>query len=251
MVSLALAAGLAWIVLAVGRESVAIPAICSAAVIWSAPSADLYLSVFAVVSPLTLAAGWVVMVCAMMLPTVYDPLIHVRQQNFRHLRPWCTLLFIGGYIAVWTLAGVIFLNFALAVQMALHGASWLLILSLVVASIWQISPWKQMALNKCHHRPSMAAFAPTAYHNAFSLGVQHCLWCIANCWALMLMTLFAPAYHVAIMAIVAFCIWAERIEAPRAPGWQIRVPTKALRLIALIARTPVASASKQPANVNC
>jgi predicted metal-binding membrane protein len=231
---LALAAGLAWIVLALGSGSVAIPAMCSAVLLWSVPSPDAYVSVFAFVSPLKLAVGWAVMVVAMMLITVHDPLIHLRQRSFRRVRPWCTLLFVGGYVAVWTLAGVIFVGVALTVQMALPSAQGPLILSSVVALIWQMSPWKQLALNKCHRRPILAAFAPAAYRNALSLGLQHGLWCISSCWALMLAALLAPAHHVAIMAIVALYIWAERLDSPRDTRWQMRVPLKAMRLIAFL-----------------
>lgn len=229
---LALTAGLAWIVLALGSGSIAIPAICSAALIWSVPSPATYAIVFMFVSPLKLAVGWAVMVVAMMLPMICDPLIHVRERSFRRLRPWSSLLFIGGYLAVWMLTGIVFLSIALTIRLALISEFWPLILSLMVALIWQISPWKQVALNKCHRRASLAAFAPAAFRNAVSLGSQLGLWCIASCWGWMLVALLAPAHHTAIMALVALGIWAERFEQPRIPRWQIRLPSKAIRLSA-------------------
>jgi predicted metal-binding membrane protein len=228
--ALALAAGLAWLVLALGSDTGALPTICSATLLWSVPSPDTYAYVFAFVSPLNLVIGWAVMVVAMMLPTLYDPLAHVRERSFRRARAWSLTLFSGGYFAVWMLAGVVFLGAALTIRIASPEAGWPLILSAAVASIWQISPWKQVALNRCHRRPGLAAFAPAVFRNAFTLGLQHGFWCLAGCWALMLVPLFAPAHHTAIMAILALGIWAERLEQARAPRWQIRVPLKAMRL---------------------
>ena len=229
---LALAAGLAWILLTLGSGSVAVPTICSGALLWSVPTPDTYLFVFALIAPPQLAVGWAVMLAAMMLPTLYDPLIHLRERSFRRVRRWSSLLFIGGYVTVWMLAGVVFLGVALTIRIAAPSAYWPLILSSVAALIWQISPWKQTALNRCHRRPSLAAFAPAAYRNALSLGLRHGLWCIASCWGLMLVALLAPAHHTAIMAMATLAIWAERLEQARAPQWQVRLPFKAMRLAA-------------------
>lgn len=230
--ALALAAALAWIVLALGSGSGAMPTICSGTLLWSVPSPDTYAFVFAFVSPLNLAVGWAVMVVAMMLPTVYDALIHVRERSFRSERPWALTLFIGSYFTVWMLAGVVFLGVALTIRIASPTAVWPLILSLAVALIWQISPWKQMALNRCHRHPSLAAFAPAIYQDALLLGLQHGLWCVAGCWSLMLVALLVPAHHTAVMAVITLGIWAERLEPARAPRWQVRLPLKTIRLVA-------------------
>lgn len=232
---LALAAGLAWAMLAVGGSGVATPAICSAALLWSVPSPSAFAFAFAFVSPWSLTVGWVVMVVAMMLPTVGDPLVHVRERTLARLRPVCIAVFLGGYVGVWTVAGVVLLAAAIMARLAAPIPEAPLIVASLVAVVWQVSPWRQVALNRCHRRPSLPAFAPAAYRSALHLGVTHGFWCVASCWALMATALLAPAYHVQVMAFVAGCIWAERLEPARPPRWRASLPSRALRMIARLA----------------
>ncbi|MEF2549472.1 DUF2182 domain-containing protein [Aurantimonas sp. E1-2-R+4] len=236
--ALSITAGLAWVILALGSGSVAIPTICTAALLWSVPSADAFIYVLAVVSPLKLAIGWAVMVVAMMLPTLYDPLLYLRERSFRRLRPWSQMLFIGGYVSVWMAAGAAFIGVALTMRLSSSVSFLPLILASTAALIWQASPWKQHALNKCHRRPSLAAFAPAVFVDATLLGVRNGLWCVASCWGLMMVAMSVPAFHVATMIFVAFIVWAERLEPSRQPAWQLCVPLKMMRLIAWFATNP-------------
>ncbi len=239
---LALAAGLAWILLAIGSDSISVPTICSAALVWSAPSPDTYALFFAYVSPLQLAISWTVMVIAMMLPTLIDPLRHARATSFRRVRPWVVLLFVGGYLSVWIPVGIALLGVAITLRLAFSNPFLPLGFCLIIALIWQISPWKQVTLNRCHRRSSFATFPPAAYRNALIEGVIYGRWCIASCWSLMLTPLLAPSHHLPSMAIVAVCIWAERIEPARAPRWELRVPSKAKGLIFRIGTRSVSGA---------
>lgn len=235
MAPFALAAGSAWVALALGDTGLGAPTICSAARLWSVPSPDAFGFFFAFVSPWSLAAGWVVMVVAMMLPTACDHLVQVHERTLRRLRPGCLTLFLGGYVGAWILGGVILLAAAVTLRIASPSPAAPLVLASVVAFFWQVSPWKQFALNQCHGRPSLAAFAPAAYRSAFAYGVRHGLWCLASCWALMVAALLAPAYHVAVMACVAAYIWAERLEPARPPLWRVRLPARTLRMVAWVA----------------
>lgn len=228
---LAIAAALAWLLLALGSGGIAAPEICSAALLWSAPSPEAFAFFFAFVSPWSLLAGWVVMVVAMMLPTACDPLVHVRERTLRRLRPGCLALFLCGYVGVWTLAGVILLAASVTVRMASPGPVAPLAVAGAVALAWQVSPWKQVALNQCHRRPGLAAFAPAAYWSALAFGLRLGFWCLASCWALMAAALMVPAYHVAVMAFLAACIWAERLEPARPPQWRASLPLRALRMM--------------------
>ncbi|ANK88275.1 hypothetical protein AMC83_PD00028 (plasmid) [Rhizobium phaseoli] len=229
---LALAAGSAWIPLAVGGDSTSMPTICSAAFVWSTPSPKTYAFFFSYVSPLQLIVSWAMMVMAMMLPTLSVPLRHVRERSFWRVRPWAELLFVVSYLGTWMVAGIALLGVAITLRLASTSSALPLVACLIIAFIWQISPWKQVALNRCHRRPSLAAFPPAAYENVLAWGMTHGLWCIASCWGLMLLPLLAPSHHLPLMAIVAVYIWAERLEPACAPRWQFRVPSRAIRLIA-------------------
>lgn len=231
------AAGLAWLVLALGTAGVPTLALCSAAVL-SLPSPDALGLLLTFVSPWSLALGWALMVVAMMAPTAFDPLFHLRERSLRSLRPPCLALFLGGYLGVWLLAGPVFLGAAIAIRLAVPHPLALLAAASIVAAIWQVSPPKQTALNRCHRRPTLAAFAPAAYRSALTAGVQQGLWCLASCWPLMAAAVLAPAGHLAAMALVAAFVWAERLEPAGPARWRVRLPARTLRMAARAASRP-------------
>ena len=220
----------AWGLLALGSGGFALPALCSSELLWSVPSPESFAFFFAYVPPLSLALGWALMVAAMMLPTLADTLGHVCARSFVRLRPWLVALVISGYGLTWLLAGAVFLSLALGLRLASGGSTWPFLTALAVAALWQVSPWKQAALNRCHRRPLVAAFAPHALGDALRLGMSNGGWCLATCWPLMMVSLLAPSHHFATMALVSLYIWAERLDPPRAPDWRLRLPLRALRL---------------------
>lgn len=230
---LALTSGLAWLLLALASSSLAVPALCSSALLWSVPTPATFGFFFAYVSPLDLALSWAVMICAMMLPTLADTIGHVRARSFLHARFRLEAMVISGYFSVWLLSGALFLTIALTSRLSAPGGA-LFALSCVMALLWQVSPWKQRVLNRCHRHPILSAFAPAAHRDAFWLGMTNGASCLASCWALMLAALLVPTHHFTVMALVALFIWAERIDAPRPPAWQLRAPNRAIRLMSLL-----------------
>ena len=65
------------------------------------------------------------------------------------------------------------------------------LLLLVVAGIYQISPLKQGCLRHCRNPLSYLLAHPE--DGPFRLGLRHGAWCVACCWALMLLA-FALEY---------------------------------------------------------
>lgn len=224
---------------ALGGSGIPMPLICSPALSWSIASPEALAFVLTFVSLWSLAAGWLAMIVAMMLPNTVDALVHVRNRTLRRLRPACLALFLVGYVGVWMLAGAAFLGAAVTLRIASPGTVLPLAGATVVAAVWQISPWKQVALNRCHRRPSLAAFAPAACRDALAFGGSQGLWCLSSCWALMAMSLAAPASHSAVMALVAGLVWTERLEPATRPRWTVRLPGRTLRMISRIARTAI------------
>jgi hypothetical protein len=56
----------------------------------------------------------------------------------------------------------------------------------------------------------------------------------------MLVSLLAPAWHLAAMLVVSVWMWVEPFERPARPSWRIRVPRRAIRIVgAAIRRRPV------------
>lgn len=101
----------------------------------------------------------------------------------------------------------------------------------LIAILWQVSPTKQRCLNACHRRPSLAAFGVRAECDVSAFGVTHGLWCIATCWALMLLPLLIAQWHLPVMIAVGLFLFGERFERPAPPRWRLRGPRKAARIV--------------------
>ena len=180
--------------------------------------------------PSALAAGWAVMLLAMMLPTLIAPIGHVVERSFKSRRARSVILFVIGYAAIWMMAGIVIL----AVQLALNviaPQSYLPAAAVgLIAFLWQCSPIKQRCLNRGHNHRELAAFGMAADRDAFSFGITHGLWCVGSCWALMLFPMLVAQGHLAAMAAVSFLMISERLEQPEPLGWRLRLRGKLMRI---------------------
>lgn len=143
-------------------------------------------------------AVWLVMIGAMMLPTVVPVVRLFAVVTARAPDPArARLAFLAGYLAVWTA----FAALALIVDAAVHAlvAAWpwlaarpglLLGTTLVLAGAFQFSPLKDACLTACrnpvgflwqHYRRGAAG--------GWRLGARHGLSCLGCCWALMVVML--------------------------------------------------------------
>jgi predicted metal-binding membrane protein len=218
-----------WILLVLEPGGRLMPANCSPAMLRAMPSSplDLLLELNPLVS---LAAGWALMLAAMMAPAILAPLRHVRDRSFSRRRARAIALFVAGYAAVWMAAGSMLLALVLATRRAVPGSSVPLALAIMIALGWQFSPLKQRCLNRCHARAELAAFGPAADLDALHFGLTHGVWCVGSCWALMLLPLLIWRGHVAAMAAVALWVFAERLDGPMPPRWRWRGPGKGARI---------------------
>jgi predicted metal-binding membrane protein len=183
-----------------------------------------------------LAAGWGLMLVAMMSPALILPIGHLRLRSFKRRRARATVLFVAGYAAIWMAVGGVLLAGVLAVR--LLAPNWYLPATGVtlLAIVWQLSPVKQRCLNRGHAHTELAAFGVAADLDALRFGASHGVWCAGSCWALMLSPMLLPRGHVAAMAIVAVLTFSERLEHPRPPRWRWRGLGKVSRIAATQAR---------------
>jgi predicted metal-binding membrane protein len=107
LVVLATTSLLAWSILAFGGSTLMLPALCSANALPVMPLSESLDLALVFNAPATLAAGWALMLAAMMLPLVVAQLRHVRERSFARRRARAMLLFVLGYLAVWTAAGMV------------------------------------------------------------------------------------------------------------------------------------------------
>ncbi len=164
---------------------------------------------------------WVVMMVAMMLPSLVPMLRRYRQAVGGTGEPRLgrlTALVGVGYFFVWTAFGIAAfpLGVALpAVEMRLPALARAVPIAVVVvvliAGALQFTPWKARHLATCREAPghgcTLAADAATAWRHGLRLG-RHCCHC---CAGLMAILLVRGVMDLRVMAVVAAAITVERL----------------------------------------
>ena len=220
-----------WLLLAASAHGLIVPVFCTTAASVLPTSRGSWDLLLALNPPRPWMTGWMVMVAAMMLPTLYHALLHVRYRVLRRQRYAALGSFLAGYALVWTLAGFVMLGLSMAAALLMPPGWSSFVAALLIALIWQATPAKQQALNRCHLFPSLSASGPAMMRDTILYGATRGGWCLANCWALMLIPLFVDAGHVPIMLAVALWLYGEQLERPRAPEWGWRIPRVLARII--------------------
>ena len=165
---------------------------------------------------------WVAMMVAMMLPSALPMLIIYRRAAlFRGdaAGGLGTFLVGAGYFATWAAFGVI--AYALGVSIAAAAMRWDSVsravpiatgAALVVAGLYQLTPWKFACLRHCRDPLSLVACRLDGGPlGALRLGLHHGTVCAACCWALMLVQLALGVMNIAVMAAVATVIALEKL----------------------------------------
>jgi predicted metal-binding membrane protein len=168
---------------------------------------------------------WVVMMAAMMFPSVaptvlmYERLREGHRARGKGAAPDATVLFVAGYLLVWTAAGLAayglfelvraidppFLAWDEAGRYVTAGV-------IVAAAVYQLTPLKQACLVKC--RSPMMFLAERWRHGragALELGTRHGAWCLGCCWALMAALFAVGVMSLGWMALIAAFIAAEKL----------------------------------------
>jgi predicted metal-binding membrane protein len=219
----------AWIVLAALPDMhVESLAICSG----GPTTADLLSQALATHSPTPLVVGCALMLVAMMSPLVIPAIHHVRFTSLARRRARSIALFMAGYASVWMMWGAMLMGVAFVAQALASGSFIPALVGCMVACVWQISPLKQLSLNKCYLKPPLRAFGLGADLDTLRFGWMHGLWCAASCSVLMLLPMLLPVDHLAAMAVVAVFVYCERLEDPAPPVWKLRGLSKTRRMMA-------------------
>ena len=172
---------------------------------------------------------WLVMLVAMMSPQLAQPIRHLWLRSLTRRRWIAIVLFLLGYVSIWTLAGLILMPVAALLRFFVgegwFGASGVALLSVI---FWQSSPWKQSCLNHCHWTPRLSPFGLAANLDCWRYGMVNGLWCVGNCWALMLLPLTVLQTHLIIMAVVTLILMFDRYRPVRLAKWRIPFEEKIL-----------------------
>ena len=187
----------------------------AAAICRAVPAGDV------VVPALLYAAGWLLMIAAMMLPTTL-PVLEIFRRITAGRRDAGRLvgLVVTGYVLVWFGFGVA----AHAVDWLLHAAAerifWLVLNGWVVgvavlatAGLFQFSTLKYRCLDKCRTPLGFVVErwrgrAPA--REALRLGIGHGAFCVGCCWALMLLMFVVGTGSVGWMLALSAVMAAEK-----------------------------------------
>jgi len=180
-------------------------------------------------------AVWVVMMAAMMFPSV-APTVALYSRMTKRLSPLSPLLFTAGYLAVWGCVGVV--AFAIAEvggavsgdTLAWDGAGrWVAAATLILAAVYELTPLKDVCLGKCRSPLGFLLGSWRAgWLGALQMGAKNGAWCVGCCWALM-----ASLFALGIMSLVWMAFVAALIAAEKTLPWR-RVATYGTAAILLV-----------------
>jgi predicted metal-binding membrane protein len=175
-----------------------------------------------VLVPALLHAGaWVLMVAAMMLPTTMPLVATVaRAVDGRTDGDALLALVVAGYAAAWSAFGLAAhaadagLHAAVARAPAVAGHAWAIGAAILAgAGLFQFSALKYRCLDRCR---TPFAFVTARWHGraprteALRIGLDHGLFCVGCCWALMLAMFVVGTASVGWMLALALAMAAEK-----------------------------------------
>lgn len=127
--------------------------------------------------------------------------------------------FTGGYLAVWAVFSIAatilqtgLISIGLLTSMLVSDSYWLSGILLIIAGTYQWLPIKDACLQKCraplqyflfHWRPGIAG--------AFRMGLEHGVFCVGCCWAIMLLLFAAGVMNLMWVAIIAGFTLVEKL----------------------------------------
>ena len=173
---------------------------------------------------------WTIMMVGMMIPSaaptvlIYAAVTRKAARDRTPIPP--TVVFISGYLALWTMFCVV----ATLAQWGLDQAALLspmmvttspLIGSglLVAAGVYQITPLKRACLNHCRSPERfLSEHWRTGITGAFRMGLEHGIFCLGCCWVLMGLLFVGGVMNLLWIAAIATFVFAEKlIPLPDSP----------------------------------
>ena len=166
---------------------------------------------------------WVTMMAAMMLPSaapmiaVYARVAEAREGRRRALVP--TLVFVTGYLAVWTGVGLVAYGLYRLVDVVDggtlawdEGGRYVAGGAIVAAGIYQLTPLKRVCLRHCR-TPLLYLLGgwKSGSRGAAWLGIGHGAYCVGCCWGLMLVLFAVGVMSVFWMIVITAVVFAEKV----------------------------------------
>jgi len=191
---------------------------------------------------------WVVMMAAMMFPSV-SPTVALYSRMTRRRVPLAPLVFVSGYLIVWAAAGLLAYGLCdagrrlLGPQLAWHaGGRWTAGGVLLAAALFELTPLKDVCLRRCR---SPLGFLLGSWREglrgALSLGARHGAWCVGCCWALM-----ASLFALGVMSITWMAFVSALIAVEKTLPWKRPVTYGTALVLAVLAALLFAAPGSVP-----
>jgi predicted metal-binding membrane protein len=166
-------------------------------------------------------ALWVVMMTAMMFPSVAPMVVvwirSISARPTRTARVSGVAEFLGGYMVSWAAFGLLAYLALLAADRVVGGspttAKWVGAGIFLLAGVYQLTPLKGACLRHCRS-PIGSLFHYASFKGPardLRVGMHHGLYCVGCCWGLMIVLVAVGAMNIAVMAALAAVILIEKI----------------------------------------
>ena len=160
-------------------------------------------------------SAWVVMMAAMMFPSVAPTVALYSKMSQQPLAP---AVFVAGYLLTWTGAGVVAFVIGLLGPVVVgdlvweRGGRFLTAATLFLAAVYELTPLKHRCLSKCRSPLGLLLGSwRDGRLGALRMGMRNGAWCVGCCWALMA-ALFALGFMNPLwMVLVAVLIAIEKL----------------------------------------
>jgi predicted metal-binding membrane protein len=150
---------------------------------------------------------WVTMSAAMMLPSAAPAALRYARVS----RSTPTVLFLAGYLAVWTAYGLAAYGlFRLVTSLDIGRLAWdrqgpyVAGGAIVAAGIYELTPLKTLCLHRCRNQLGDG-------RHGLRSGLENGLYCVGCCWGLMVVLFALGVMSVVWMGVVAGVIFAEKV----------------------------------------
>ncbi len=176
---------------------------------------------------------WAIMMIGMMLPSatpmtlLYAGMVRKAKRQGTPIAP--TVAFVSGYLLMWC----IFSIGATVAQWALHQTALLSPMMvttshalgaslLILAGLYQFTPWKNVCLNHCRSPVHFVSkHWRTGTGGALRMGLEHGWFCLGCCWALMGLLFVGGVMNLLWIAGITFVVFLEKVLPFRELGGRI------------------------------
>ncbi len=176
--------------------------------------------------------AWVAMMAAMMLPAVLPVVRRYARAAADNAAP--AIIFVAGYLAVWSAVGIPAFLASSRLNPALHTCPWVGRFAgavAVIAGLHQLTPLKAKCLRHCRWPMSMSGGPGKRLDGparALVAGGRYGMFSLGSCWMLMVVLIAFGTMQLAWMLALAVVIWLEKL-APL--GDQLRRLTAAMLVV--------------------